>query len=129
VLIGVPDYVPGEVTDGPITVDPTSFGAFSEGLLNVSKVKTGPATLARLTYSGGKYYMHILPGEAITPRSWEEAGWTPPAPQLPSLEFKFNDVTVDEFADKVIAQHYIIAYGDQTEVLKDYCKIAGIEMW
>ncbi|HOV69507.1 MAG TPA: hypothetical protein PLZ84_04210, partial [Clostridia bacterium] len=128
-IMGVPDYVPAEMTDGPVTVDPTSFGSFSEGLLNVSKVKTGPATIARLTYSGGKYYMHILKGEAVAPRSWEEAGWTPPAPQLPSVEFKFDDCTVPEFAQKVIAQHYIIAYGDCSEVLKDYCTVAGIELW
>ena len=129
VLIGVPDYVPAQVTDGPVTVDPNAFGDFSEGLLNVSKVKTGRAVLSRLTHKNGKYYMHILPGEAVTPPAWEEAGWAPPAPQLPSVAFKFDNVSVEEFADKVIAQHYILTYGDQTELLLDYCRIAGIEMW
>ncbi len=40
-LMGVPDYVPTEIVNGPVTVLPTSFGEFGEGLLNVSKLKTG----------------------------------------------------------------------------------------
>ena len=40
-LMGVPDYVPTAIVDGSVTVLPTSFGEFGEGLLNVSKLKTG----------------------------------------------------------------------------------------
>ena len=43
-LMGVPDYVPSEIVDGKITVMPNAFGDFGEGLLNVSKLKTGPVT-------------------------------------------------------------------------------------
>ena len=124
-LMGVPDYVPSEVVEGPVRVMPTAFGEFGEGLLNVSAVKTGPVTLARLTHTGDRYMMHIVTGEAKTPRAWEEAGWTPPAPQLPSLEIVL-DSPVEEFIAQVLSQHYIISYGDNTQALKDLCGILGV---
>lgn len=127
VLIGVPDYVPAEVTDGPIRVNPTAFGAFAEGVLNVSKVRTGKVTLCRLISRGDRYSMHIVTGEAVTPGSWEEAGWAPPAPQLPSLEVVL-DIPVEEFAEKVASQHYIISYGDNTLLYMDFCRLMGIEV-
>ena len=126
VLAGVPDYVPAEVVDGQVTVMPAAFGELSEGILNVSKVKTGELTMCRLTYSNGKYYMHMVKGEGISPRKWEEAGWTQPAPQLPGLEIKMDDV--ENFAQNVMCQHYIIAYGDHTEAMKNLCDILGVEM-
>jgi len=126
-LMGVPDYVPTEIVDGPVKVAPTSFGEFGEGLLNVSKVKTGRVTLARLTYSGDAYSMHVATGEAVSPRKWEEAGWTPPAPQLPSLEIHL-DASVEEFIQKVLGQHYILSYGDNTELFEDLCKILRVEV-
>lgn len=127
VLIGVPDYIPGEVTDGPVKVNPTAFGGFAEGILNVSRAKTGRVTLCRLIAKGGKYIMHVVSGEAVTPHSWEEAGWTHPAPQLPGLEI-ILDTPVEAFTEKVASQHYIISYGDNRALFKDFCKLAGIEM-
>ena len=126
-LMGVPDYVPTEVVDGPVTVLPNAFGDFGEGLLNVSKVKTGPVTLARLTHTGDRYSMHLATGEAKTPRPWEEAGWAPPAPQLPSLEITL-DQPIAGFVQQVLSQHYIISYGDNTEALRDLCGILGVEV-
>jgi hypothetical protein len=35
---------------------------------------------------------------------------------------------VEGFADKVMSQHYIIAYGDQTQVLTDLCRLLGIKI-
>jgi L-fucose isomerase-like protein len=125
VLMGVPDYVPKEIVDGPVQVMPTAFGEFGEGLLNVSKVKTGRVTLARLTYSGDRYSMHVVTGDAVTPPTWEEAGWTPPAPQLPSLQIQLDEA-MDVFTQKVLSQHYIISYDDNTEVLADLCRLLGI---
>ncbi|MGD9494941.1 MAG: hypothetical protein AB7Y46_01400 [Armatimonadota bacterium] len=127
VLMGVPDYVPSEVVDGPVTVLPTAFGEFGEGLLNVSKVKTGRVTIARLTHTGDRYAMHLVTGEAKTPRPWEEAGWAPPAPQLPSLEIRL-DAPMEQFAQQVLSQHYIISYGDNTEALGDLCSILGVQV-
>jgi len=126
-LMGVPDYVPSEVVDGPVTVLPTAFGEFGEGLLNVSKVKTGRVTVARLTHCGDRYALHMVTGEAKTPRPWEEAGWAPPAPQLPSLEIVL-DTPVKPFIQQVLSQHYIISYGNNTAALADLCGILGVEI-
>jgi L-fucose isomerase-like protein len=127
VLIGVPDYAPAEVVDGEVTVRLTRFGQLAEGVLNISRVKTGRVTLCRLASEGGRYLMHIATGEAVTPRPWEEAGWEPPAPQLPSLEV-ILDGTVDAFAQKVLSQHTILSHGDQRGPLTDLCELLGIEV-
>ena len=126
VLAGVPDYVPAEVALGGVTVMPAAFGELSEGILNVSKVKPGKVTMCRLTYDDGEYYMHMVKGEGITPRKWEECGWTQPAPQLPGLEILLEDT--EKFAQNVMCQHYIISYGDNTEKIANLCKILGIEI-
>ena len=126
VLAGVPDYVPAEVTMNDVEVMPAAFGELSEGILNVSKVKSGEITMCRLTSCGDKYYMHMVRGKGVSPRKWEEAGWTQPAPQLPGLEILLDNVEV--FAQNVLCQHYIIAYGDQTEKVKNLCNILGIEI-
>jgi len=126
VLAGVPDYVPAEVVDGDVTVMPAAFGELSEGILNVSKVKPGKVTMCRLTYDDGMYYMHMVVGEGITPRKWEEAGWTQPAPQLPGLEIMLDDV--EGFAQSVMCQHYIISYGDNRELITNLCDMLGIQV-
>ena len=124
-LMGVPDYVPSEIVDGKVTVMPNAFGDFGEGLLNVSKLKTGKVTICRLGYCGDAYALHITTGTARAPAKWEEAGWAPPAPQLPSLEIAF-DVPVEGFIQKVMSQHYIISYGDNRQVLEALCSILGV---
>lgn len=126
VLAGVPDYIPAEATDGDITVMPAAFGELSEGILNVSRVKTGELTMCRLTYMDGEYYMHIIKGEGKTPNKWEEAGWTQPAPQLPGLEIFMDNV--EAFAENVMCQHYVISYGDNVEAIENLCKILGIKI-
>jgi L-fucose isomerase-like protein len=128
VLIGVPDYIPAAVTEGDIEVLPTAFGLLSASLLNVSKLKTGEVTCARLVYKKGRYYMHVYTGEAKTPPAWEEFGWEPPAPQLPSLEVELHSCTVEEFAQKVSSQHVIVAYGDHREAINDFCRLLDIEV-
>ena len=105
----------------------TQFGELEGGVLNISKVKTGRVTLCRLTSSGDRYAMHLLTGEAVEPRAWEEAGWEPPAPRLPSLEVVL-DTPVEEFAQKVMSQHYIIVYGDHTASVKDFCRLREIRI-
>ncbi len=125
-LIGVPDYIPESATDGKITVLPAAFGNFSASLLNVSKVKTGYVTCARLIYERGQYFMHMYTGEAKEPPVWEEFGWEQPAPQLPSLEVFPDSCSVEEFSGKVSSQHVIIAYGNHTETLRDICALMNI---
>ncbi len=126
-LMGVPDYVPSEIVQGRTTVMPNAFGDFGEGLLNVSKLKTGRVTLSRLACIDGEYCMHISLADAQAPIKWEEAGWAPPAPQLPSLEMIF-DYPVETFIQKVMAQHYIISYGDNRALLENLCAILKIKV-
>ena len=127
-LIGVPDYVPKAATQGDVTVLPAAFGLLNASLLNVSKVKTGYVTCARLVYLKGKYKLHVYTAEAKTPPPWNEFGWDDPAPQLPSLEVFPDSCTVEEFAQNVSSQHVILAYGDHTEAIKDFCKMMDIEL-
>ncbi len=124
ILMGVPDFVPAGVVDGKVRVKPAAFGQLSGGILNVSTMKTGILTMARLSNTADSYSMHILTGKGEL-RSWEEAGWDHPAPQLPSLEI-FLDTPVEEFAQKVSGQHYIIAYGNHRDKLEDFCRLKDI---
>lgn len=126
VLAGVPDYIPAEVTDGDINVMPAAFGGLSQGILNISKVKTGEITLCRLTYTDGLYYMHMVKGIGETPPKWEECGWAQPAPQLPGLKIKLE--YTEEFTQNIMGQHYIISYGDNIRLISYLCKILGIKI-
>jgi len=127
-LIGVPDFVPKSVTAGDVTVLPAAFGLLNASLLNVSKVKTGYVTCARLVYLKGKYKMHVYTAEAKEPPAWNEYGWDDPAPQLPSLEVFPDSCTVEEFAQNVSCQHVIVAYGNYVEAIKDFCAMMDIEL-
>ncbi len=126
VLLGVPDFVPAEVVEGKVTVTPAAFGNISGGLLNVSTMKTGRLTMARLSNTGDRYTMHICGGEGKL-KSWEEAGWDAPAPQLPSLEI-FTDSPVEDFVQNISGQHYMIAYGDHSQALRDFCYLKDIDV-
>ena len=114
------------IVDGEVTVSPEAFGLLSQGILNVSKVKTGVVTMCRLTTENGKYVIHMVVGEGVTPPKWEEAGWAQPAPQLPALKVLLKDT--EDFTEKVMGQHYIISYGDNSKLIKEFCKIANIEV-
>jgi len=126
VLVGVPDFVPAEVVDGKVKVTRAAFGGISGGLLNISTVKTGKLTMVRMSNVADQYTMHICTGEGKL-KSWEEAGWDQPAPQLPSLEI-FLDTSVEEFTQKISGQHYIIAYGDHMQAISDFCYLKNIKV-
>ncbi|MBE6580957.1 MAG: hypothetical protein E7650_04985 [Ruminococcaceae bacterium] len=127
VLAGVPDFVAADMVDGPTyTVLPAAFGMLSQGILNVSKVKTGVVTMCRLICKDGKYTMQVVVGEGKEPPKWEECGWDQPAPQLSALEVKIGDV--EKFANKVACQHYIVTYGDQSASIEALCSILGIDV-
>ena len=128
-LAGVPDFVPEPATKGKVTVLPAAFGLLNTSLLCVSKVKTGRVTCARLAYIKGRYRMHVYTGEAQDPPAWNEFGWDDPAPQLPSLEIFPDSCTVEEFAQNVCCQHVIVAYGDYTEAIRDFCRLMDIDLY
>ena len=127
VLAGVPDFVACDMVDGDTyTVLPAAFGLLDQGILNVSKVKTGTVTMSRLIFKGGKYTMQIILGDGKTPPKWEECGWDQPAPQLSALNIKIPDV--ERFAENVACQHYIITYGDNRQAIRNLCAILGIDV-
>lgn len=126
-IIGVPDFIPLEVTKDMPTLYPAEFGLLSTSVVNVGKFKDGLITLARLIYLDGKYYMHLFTGDAKQPPKWEECGWSQPAPQLPSLEV-FPHVSMEDFTEKVASQHIIISYGDNTEAIKNLCYLLDIDI-
>ncbi len=127
VLAGVPDFVAADMVDGDAyTVLPAAFGALNQGILNVSKVKTGTVTMCRLTYKNGEYLMQIIPGDGKTPPKWEECGWDAPAPQLSALEIFIP--SVERFAENVACQHYVVTYGDNRRAIRDLCSILGIKV-
>ena len=127
VLAGVPDFIASDMIDGnTYTVLPAAFGMLSQGILNVSKVKTGTLTMSRLVYKDGKYIMHVILGNGKNPPKWEECGWDQPAPQLSALEIEIP--SVERFAENVACQHYIITYGDNREIIANLCAILGIEV-
>jgi hypothetical protein len=84
-------------------------------------------TLARLGCDDRGYRLHVATAEARAPGKWEEAGWAPPAPQLPSLEMIF-DGPVEAFVQNVMSQHYIVSYGDNRMPLSDLCSILGVSL-
>ena len=128
VLAGVPDFIAADMIDGDTyTVLPAAFGQLSQGILNVSKVKTGTLTMCRLVYKDGKYTMHMILGNGKNPPLWEECGWDAPAPQLSALEIEIP--SVEKFADNVACQHYIITYGDNRAIIRNICSIMGIEVF
>ena len=127
VLAGVPDFIASDMIDGnTYTVLPAAFGLLTQGILNVSKVKTGVLTMSRLVYKDGKYTMHVILGNGKEPPKWEECGWDQPAPQLSALEIEIPDV--EGFAQNVACQHYIITYGDNTAQIADLCAMLGIDV-
>ena len=127
VLAGVPDFVAADMIDGDTyTVLPAAFGLLTQGILNVSKVKTGVLTMSRLVYKDGKYTMHVILGNGKTPPKWEECGWDQPAPQLSALEIEIPDV--ENFAQNVACQHYIITYGDNRAKIADLCGMLGLDV-
>ena len=127
VLAGVPDFVACDMVDGDTyTVLPAAFGLLDQGILNVSKVKTGTVTMSRLTFKDGKYTMQIILGDGKTPPKWEECGWDQPAPQLSALNIRIPNV--ERFAENVACQHYIITYGDNRQAIRNLCAILGIDV-
>jgi L-fucose isomerase-like protein len=114
------------VVDGKVKLTDSAFWGISGGLLFVSELKAGRVTLARLSNTGDRYSLHMVTGTA-KPRAWEEAGWEQPAPQLPSFELTL-DTPVEGFAENISGQHYIIAYGDHLQLLKDFCYLKNINV-
>jgi L-fucose isomerase-like protein len=127
-LTGVCGFAPATFIDGEkFSVRGYSWGGSSAGMVNTGQMKEGRVTLARLAPRGEPYRMHIVTGEGFRPRSWEESGWAPPAPHFPSLEIVLDE-SVESFAQKALAQHYALVYGDHRGKLERLCRLLDIEV-
>ena len=127
-LTGVCGFTPTSFVDGgKVSVRGHTWGGSSGGIVNTAQMKAGRVTLARLSLHGERYRMHVLTGEGVKPRDWEELGWAPPAPYFPSLEI-IPDGGVEDFAHKALAQHYAVVYGDHRQRLVDLCDLLDIDV-
>ncbi len=128
ILVGVCGFAPGSFVCGPKCASVYGgWGGLNAGVMSTSQLQTGTVTVARLGYRGEEYFLHVLKAEGLQPRRWEELGWNAPAPQFPGLELKL-DIPVEQFVDKIISQHYLIAYGDHVDAVKQVAALLGIGM-
>jgi L-fucose isomerase-like protein len=128
ILAGVCGFVPTSfIEDGKVRVRGHTWGGSSGGLVNTAQVKSGRVTLARLSPRGHPYRMHLVTGNAVRPRPWEELGWAPPAPNFPSMEI-LPDGGMEDFASKTLAQHFAVVYGDHRRRLEDLCRLLDIQV-
>ena len=128
VIAGVPDFIPKVALAGDVTVLPAAFGLLNTSLLNISEVKPGELTCARLAFINGKFRLHLYAGEGRKPPSWAEFGWSDPAPQLPSLEIFPRTCTVPEFAQNVTSQHVLVCYGNHVSAIRKLCGLLNIDV-
>jgi L-fucose isomerase-like protein len=127
-LTGVCGFVPTSFIDGgKVSVRGHTWGGSSGGIVNTAQMKAGRVTLARISLHGERYRMHIVTGEGVKPRDWEELGWAPPAPHFPSLEI-IPDGGMEAFTHKALAQHYAVVYGDHRQRLVDLCNLLDIDV-
>ena len=127
ILVGTCGFMPFDFVEGPVKVRSANLGDFFVGLSNVSRVKTGTVTFARLYKSGESYRMFLSRGEAKPPMKWVELGWEEPTPDFPSMLIKL-EMPVQRYMENVPGQHIIVAYGDHVEEMKDLCKLMDIEV-
>lgn len=127
ILVGTCGFLPLDFVDGRVKVQSTNLGDFFVGLSNVSKVRTGIVTFARLYKNGDQYKMFLSKAEAKPPIKWIELGWNEPSPDFPSLLLKL-DMSAQEYMERVPGQHIILVYGDHTDQMKDLCKLMEIEV-
>ena len=112
VLLGVPDFVPAEVVNGKVKVTPAAFGNISGGLLNISTLKTGKLTMARLSNTGDQYTMHICTGEGkLNPGKKQDGIILPRNCQvLKYFSIPLLKILHKKFPDNIISLHMGIIY-------------------
>jgi L-fucose isomerase-like protein len=126
VLVGVCGYVPKDFADGCPCIRSANLGETNKGISNVSRVKEGLITFARLYADGnGSFRMFLSRGEAKKSPKWTELGWAEPTPDFPSVLLKL-EIPVQKYLENVPGQHIIISYGDWTNELRQMCGLMGI---
>jgi L-fucose isomerase-like protein len=128
ILVGVCGFVPGSYVCGPKCASVYGgWGGLNAGVMSTSAMKTGPVTVARVGNRGEDYFIHVIKADGVKPRRWEELGWNAPAPQFPGLELQLA-IPVEQFVDKIISQHYLIAYGDHVDAVQQVANLLGIRI-
>ena len=127
ILIGTCGFMPFDFADGEIRAKSSNLGDFFVGISNISKVKTGTMTFARLFKSGDRYKMFLSKGEAQAPMKWIELGWEEPTPDFPSVLLKL-EMSVQHYMENVPGQHIILTCGDHVEQMKTLCALMEIEV-
>lgn len=127
VLVGVCGFIPGDFIEGQPEIRCANLGETNKGISNVSRVKTGTVTFARLYREDGKFKLFLSRGEAQRNPKWTELGWNEPTPDFPSVNLKL-EMPVQTYLDTVPGQHIIMVYGDHKQRMIDLCKLMKIEV-
>ena len=127
ILVGVCGFIPRDFIEGDFTIRAANLGEFNYGISNVSKMKTGEVTYARLYETEGEYKLFLNKGEALPNPKWTEAGWCEPTPDFPSVLLK-PGMDLQHYQETVPGQHIILVYGDYVKDLELFCKFMGIEV-
>lgn len=127
VLVGVCGFVPKDFVAGGQRIRSANLGEFNTGVSNVSKMKTGLVTYARLYQSEGRYKLFLALGEALPNPKWTESGWVEPTPDFPSVLLK-PGMSVQDYLERVPGQHIVMVYGDWVREMKALCKLLDVEV-
>ncbi len=120
-VMGACGFAPFAMGLGKPKVDRTT--ELYEGLANCTTYKEGEVTIARMGYTPDrKLKMHVGHGQAHLPRKFQEIGCLP----YPAMEVEMKGLG-DEFAQRMLSQHYAIAYGDIRAELRELLHLTGIE--
>ena len=100
------------------------------GIKNCSLMKEGLITLARLSYKGSSFIMHLAKGNATKPRPFRELDmhWNgiSKMPCTPGLELELLTSSADDFLNAVVSSHYDVVYGDYIDRIVMFCELANI---
>ena len=97
------------------------------GIMNISKLKQGRITLTKMYEVKGEMHMHAVTGNSKVPERWQEDGWEDhKGPNYPAMEITL-DTDLNDFQKYIAGQHYIVSYGDNTEIFERFCQFTGIK--
>jgi hypothetical protein len=97
------------------------------GIMNISKLKQGRITLSKMYEVKGEMHMHVVTGNSRIPERWQEDGWENyQGPDYPAMEITL-DSDLETFKEQIAGQHYIVSYGDNTNIFKRYCRFTNIK--
>jgi hypothetical protein len=88
-----------------------------DGLICSFTLQRGPVTIARLAEGVGDYRLLYATGTGIETDLRQG--------RFPALQIEL-DGDPQALLDNLASQHFALCYGDQSERLEDWCRIAGV---